>query len=107
MVNAGVYTVKFGTTVAALTQNDLWESLTFTNTLDLNVDTAQISFPNSQIPLPLVGQRVVIYRDGVAKWAGLAASVNHHYSADQQHLSYTLNCLSNKVFLKREIFSRN
>ena len=99
--------MAFGHSSGSLVVNNLWESIQFTNTLDMNVDQATIAFPDATIAKSFVGQVCRIYRDGVAKWSGLAASVDFKFRYDRQSYDWTLTCISNKVYFQREIFQKD
>ncbi len=87
---------------------DLWESIDFDNSLDLEVNKAAIQFPDSSDLLSAegLGQDIIIQRDGVAIWRGLGVSNQKIYGLDGKK-QYNLNCLSNKQYLQREIFQKN
>jgi Prophage endopeptidase tail len=86
---------------------DNWLSIDYENTLDLQVNKATIQFPDSSTLLSAegVGQDIQIQRDGVAEWRGLGVSNAKIYGADGKK-QYNLNCLSNKIYLQREIFAK-
>ena len=97
----GKYTV-----LIAGSEVDLWESIDFDSSLDLTVNKAVVTFPDSSDLLAAegIGQDIQILRDGVAIWRGIGIKNQKIYDARGKK-QYNLECLSNKVYLQNEIFS--
>ncbi len=87
---------------------DFWESIDFANSLDLSVNKAEVQFPDSTALLAAEGvaQDIQILRDGVGIWRGLGVSNQKIYDSKGKK-QYNLNCLSNKIYLQKEIFQKS
>ena len=98
----GKYTVK-----VAGSEVDLYESIDFENSLDLQVNKAEIQFPDSSTLLASegIGKDIQILRDGVLIWRGLGVSNSKIYNMNGRK-QYNLNCLSNKIYLQNTTFTK-
>lgn len=92
--------VTLGTNLAG------WISAQFTEDFDVSrPENAQITFPDFTSTQAGLGGDVRIYRDQDVAWRGMGVSVSATFDA-QNRRQYVLNCLSNKVYLDREAFSK-
>lgn len=97
------YEVKVGGT-----QIDDFVSLDFSQTLDLNVQPATITFPDFETlnGVSGIGKDIQILRDNDIIWRGLGTAYQKmfDYTGAKQ---YNLICKDSKIYLGRELFSKN
>jgi hypothetical protein len=92
----------------AITSNLLgeYESVTFTNSFDVSKpEQATFTFSDFASVVSGLGQDITIYRGNYPIWRGLGTKTDAKLNKSSLK-QYVLNCLSNKVYLDREPFSR-
>ena len=90
------------------TEIDDFVSLDFASSLDLNVQPATITFPDFETlnGVSGIGKDIQIQRDNKIIWRGLGTSYQkmYDYTGAKQ---YNLICKDSKIYLGRELFSKN
>ena len=90
------------------TEIDDFVSLDFASSLDLNVQPATITFPDFETlnGISGIGKDIQIQRDNKIIWRGLGTSYQkmYDYTGAKQ---YNLICKDSKIYLGRELFSKN
>ncbi|MCL4518437.1 MAG: hypothetical protein M1587_04495, partial [Thaumarchaeota archaeon] len=85
-----------------------FQSLEFESTLDLNVNSATIEFPDFDTLSALgpIGADIQIMRDGSLLWRGLGTGYQKMYDSTGSK-QYNLLCKDTKIYLGRELFQKN